>query len=354
MPSRENLLLAELAVEKYAQARGLDVKAVKEKWLPILEAEDDKDEFTQSLTQACAVLGQIKEIAKGLDPETQSMLGKLSAVAVQRALTPGEKESDDGDEKLVRTVRRIKILDHAFEDPDDAAQVIAEKVSAEVSTPLTAAIDRLNATVEKVNTAVSTVPTESVASNPEFTALQKMVEGINAKLEDLGKQIQAGPPTPQTEDNVEHMIEQINSATERSKNFLTSRGFKISPGETPATLDEARKIVENSGYTLLDQRVTREDAKKMADQAAEAERKKHDVDMEMKLEEKKIEAAKEVTKAAIDQVMKPFSYFIERFLNTSINPEAAVPTPGTGTPPASQSTPTPTNTQIVEVKKPQV
>ena len=120
----------------------------------------------------------------------------------------------------------------------------------------------------------------------------------------------------------------------------------------------ARKLVESSGYTLQDQRVTRDEAKKMADQAAEAERKKHDVDMEMKLEEKKIEAAKEVTKAAIDQVMKPFAYLIERFLNTNVPPEGTIPIPGAGTPPATTpeaaSTSTPTSTQIAEVRKPQV
>jgi hypothetical protein len=357
MSSNTDLLLAEMAIEKYAEAKGLDVETVKKKWLPILQATKEKDPFTKSLTEACAVLGQIKEVSKGLDPETREILGKLSTVAVTKALNPEKESEGDVDEPLIRTIQRIKMLDNAFTDQEKVTEAIAAKVSAEVAAPLATAIDKLNETLETVNTAARTAPPEAMANNPELVALSKAVDGINSKLESLTEEVKAGKPAGEVEDDVERMVERINAATEKSKSFLENRGFKITPGESPASFDEARKLVESSGYTLQDQRVTRDEAKKMAEQAAEAERKKHDVDMELKLEEKKIEAAKEVTKAAIDQVMKPFAYFIERFLNTNVTPENVPVPPGAGTPPATTpgTTPpgTPASTEIAKVKPPQ-
>jgi F0F1-type ATP synthase membrane subunit b/b' len=356
MSSKEDLLLAELAIEKYAEAKNLDVKTVKEKWLPILQASKEKDPFTKSLTEACAVLGQIKEVSKGLDPETREMLGKLSTVAVTRALNKEEESSDDEDKSLIRTIKHIKILDKAFQDQDQVTEEIAARVSEEVAAPLASAIDKLNATLEKVNESARTAPPETVVNNPELATLSKTVDAINTKLESLAQEVKAGAPAADVEDDVEKMVERIDAATERSKNFLAKQGFKVSPGESPTTLDEAKKIVVSSGYELRDQRVTREDAENQAKEAVEAERKKHETDLELKLEEKKIEAAKEVVKAAVDEVMKPFTYFIEKWLNTSVPGEASVPVPP-GSPPAqAASTPaspeSPSTEAVGKVNKP--
>jgi hypothetical protein len=350
MSSNQDLLLAELAIEKYAEAKGLDVEAVKKKWLPILQATKEKDPFTKSLTEACSVLGQIKEVSKGLDPETREIMSKLSTVAVTRALNPEEKSSGDEDEPLIRTIRRIKALDSAFTNPEEATQAIAERVSTEVAAPLAAAIDKLNATLETVNASARLAPPESMANNPELASLSKSVEAINSKLESLAAEVKAGKPAAAIEEDVESMVERINSATEKSKNFLEQRGYKVAPGESPASFDEARKLVEGHGYTLQDQRVTRDEAKKMAEEAAEAERKKHDVDMELRLEEKKIEAAKEVTQAAIDQVMKPFQYFLERYLGATIGTEAPVPPLGTAPPTAPPALTQPTEAGKTQTK----
>jgi len=322
----EDALLAELAIEKYAEAKGLDVKAVKEKWLPILQAEKQKDPFTESLISACQVLGQIKEVGKGLDPATQQMLAKLSSVAINRALSPEEKEPEDGDEKLVKTIRRIKLLDQAFTDPDQVSEAIAEKVSQEVSAPLAQALTDLQETLREIVPKVKAEP--EIVRNPEFEELRQTMENINTTLVHLAERIEKGAPSqPEVQTDVESMVKQLRVATEKSKGLLQMQGFKVVAEEAPATFEEAKKIVEDRGYKLQDQRVERAEAEQMAREAAEAERKKHEDELELKLEDRKIEAAEKIVGTAIDKVMEPFQYFIERYLDTAVGglPEANLP-----------------------------
>lgn len=334
MPNQEEMLLAELAIEKYADAKGLDVKTVKAKWLPILQATKDKDPFTESLTNACAVLGQIKDISKGLDPETQTMLGKLATVAVTRTMDGKDKEDDTGDEALINTIKRLKILDHAFEDEGKLVEEVAAKVNEQVAQPLSEALGKLNITLEKVSEKVSGQP-EQYQGDSDVAELSRTMENINSKLAELAEKVERGPVSKEeVSDDVDKMVDRLNEATEKSKEFLEKRGFKIVTGETPASLEEAKKLVEASGYTLQDRRITREDAEKLAQERVEGERKKHNDEMELKLEEKKIDAAKEIVGTAIDKVMEPFKYFIDRYLQGALGetqlPPAPVP-PGTQT-----------------------
>lgn len=326
MVNTEEALLAELAIEKYAEAKGLDVKTVKQKWLPILQAEKEKkDPFTESLINACSLLGQIKEVGKDLDPATKSMLSELSGVAVTRAIKGETGKSSGGDESFLKMVRRIKLMDHAFTDQDKVTEKIAERVSKEVAAPLAEALTGLKDTLEKITPNVLN-DAEEYAGNPEFTELQQTMENVNTTLTQLADKLDKGGVTQGDIDtDVESMIMRVADATEKSKGFLEKQGFKIVVEDAPATLDEARKIVEARGYTLQDKRVTREEAKKMAEEAAEQERSKHDDELELKLEAKKIEAAKEITATAIDNIMKPLTYFLEKYLGTVFEGETPVP-----------------------------
>ncbi len=337
MPDTADALLAEMAIEKYAEAKGLDVKEVKKKWLPILQAEKTKDPFTESLIDACSILGQIKEVGKGLDPETQMMLGKLSSVAVTRALNPEQGGEKDEDEKLYGVIRRLKILDHAFTDPDEVYEKIAEKVSQEVSTPLAQALEGLRETLAKITPEVKAEP--EIVRNPELVDLSQTLENINTTMVHLAERIEKGAPKGEIETDVESMVARVEDATQKSRSFLEKQGFKIVVEDAPATLEEAQKIVESHGYTLQDQRVSRDEAQKMADAAAEAERKKHDNDLELRLEEKKIEAAKEITATAIDKVMEPFSYFLRQYLGTAMGEEVSIPDVNTPAQPPQAKTP---------------
>jgi len=347
LTSKEDLLLAELAIEKYAEAKGLDVKEVKARWMPILEAEPEKDSFTKGLLSACAVLGQIKDVSKGLDPATQKMLGELSSVAVQRALNPNEREPENGDEALVKTIRRLKMLDHAFTDEDALTEKIAKTVSQEVATPLAQALTGLQETLKEIAPKVQAEP--EVAQSPEFEELRQTMENINTTLVKLAEKIDKGTASqPEIATDVEAMVERISVATEKSKDFLSKQGFKVVAEEAPATFDEAKKIVEGRGFTLQDQRVERAEAERMAREAAEAERRKHEDDLELKLEERKIAAAEKVVGTAIDKVMEPFKYFLERYLNTAVG-ELPVPEAN----PAPSPAPTPPPTPKMETPPPQ-
>ena len=349
MADKEDAILAELVIEKYAEAKGLDVKEVKKKWLPFLQGEKEKDAFTEGLLNACTILGQIKEVGKGLDPQTQGILNKLSTIAVERAITGKTGKTEDEDEKLFKMVRRLKVLDHAFIDDDKLTAEIAEKVKREVSEPLAEALTGLRTTLENIAERVTTEP--EVAENSEFAELHQTMENINTTLAHLTDKIDKGGGSQgDIETDIESMIARVNDATQKSRGFLEKQGFKIVAEDAPATLDEAQKIVESHGYTLQDKRVSREEALKMADAAAEAERKKHDDGLELKLEEKKIEAAKEVVGVAIDKVMAPFSYFLEQYLGTVF--EGEVPVPGEN--PGTQETPAPAPAKKRDKPKPRV
>jgi len=353
LSNSEDMMLAELAIEKYAEAKGLDVKEVKKKWLPILQAEKEKDPFTESLLNACTILGQIKEVGKGLDPATQEMLGQLSSVAVRHALNPQTGGPPDADEKLINTIKRIKLLDRAFVDDDKLTEAIATKISQEVAAPLAEALRDLKPVLEKV-TEKATAEPEAYAENSEFAELSRTMENINTTLVKLAEKIEQGPVSKtEAETDVENMITQINNATQKSKGFLQKQGYTIVAEGTPATLDEAKKIVEAQGFALQDKRVTRDEAERMAKEAAEAERKKHEDELELKLEERKIAAAEKVVGTAIDKVMEPFKYFLERYLNTTVgelpNPEAP---PTTTNPPVAQAPTPPPPKKLIKIEGP--
>lgn len=350
MTSQEDMLLAEMAIEKYAEAKGLDVNEVKKKWLPILQAEKEKDPFTESLINACSVLGQIKEVGKGLDPATQEMLSKLSSLAIQHALNPQQQPPDE-DEKLVKIIRRLKILDHAFTDEDKLTEEIAEKVSQEVAQPLAQALSGLNETLEKIAEKTEESP-EDYAGNTELAELSQAVEKINERLDMLSEKLEKGPiTTSEAETDVEAMIQQIRDATEKSKAFLEKQGFKISVSDAPATLEEAKKLVEEHGYRVLDSRISREEAERMAKEAEEKAKREIDEQLQLKLEEKKIEAAKEVTATAIDRIMQPLQYFLEKYLSTAIG---EIPKPETPAPNPARQPAKPQPKPVVEKPKPKL
>lgn len=354
MSNQADAYLVELTLEKYAAARGLNVEEVKKKWAPALNSTPKKDALTQKLASACSTLASIKEVGKGLDPNTQKVLSELSTLVVTRALDKSEEESPDEDAKLLSLIRRVKVLDHAFEDPDKVSQDIAEKVSKEISGSLAEALTSLQETLETIAPKVRAEP--EAARSPEFLELQQTLENVNTTLVKLADKISNdGAPRGEVETDVETMMSQISTATERAKGFLVKQGYTIAAEGTPATLDEAKKIVEAQGFTLQDQRVSRVDAERMAKEAAETEHKKHEDDLELKLEERKIEAAEKVVGTAIDKVMEPFKYFLEKYLDTAVGevpiPEASSVATSSPVAPAS-APPTPPPPTLIRIEGP--
>jgi hypothetical protein len=99
---------------------------------------------------------------------------------------------------------------------------------------------------------------------------------------------------------------------------LEKLGYKVVTIETPVTLEEAKKLVEDMGYQLVDTRLAREEVEKMLEEAERKWQEEHDLNLETRLEEAKIGAAERVVTRAIDKVMEPFTYFLKKWFEETI------------------------------------
>jgi hypothetical protein len=150
---------------------------------------------------------------------------------------------------------------------------------------------------------------------------------------------------PQTSLEPEEQLKRFNEARESAKKFLEEAGFKVVPSGTPTSLEEAKKIVEKGGYKLveagkptsieeatkmleemgykiMDGRITLEEAeKRVAEERAKWEQE-IDLEKEKSLEESKIGAATQVVTHARDRVMEPFTYFLTRWFEGTIEGRA--------------------------------
>jgi hypothetical protein len=117
---------------------------------------------------------------------------------------------------------------------------------------------------------------------------------------------------------VEGSLKQVKVAEEEAKKLLEKLGYKVVTTETPVTLEEAKKLVEDMGYQLVDTRLAREEVEKMLEEAERKWQEEHDLNLETRLEEAKIGAAERVVTRAIDKVMEPFTYFLKKWFEETI------------------------------------
>ena len=150
---------------------------------------------------------------------------------------------------------------------------------------------------------------------------------------------------PETSLDPEEQLKRFNEARQSAKKFLEQAGFKVVLSGTPTSLEEAKKIVEEGGYKLvetgkptsieearklledmgykiMDGRITLDEAeKRVAEEKARWEQE-IDLEKEKSLEESKIGAATQVVTHAIDRVMEPFTYFLTRWFEGTIEGRA--------------------------------
>jgi hypothetical protein len=173
---------------------------------------------------------------------------------------------------------------------------------------------------------------------------------------------------PEASLNPEEQLKRFNEARESAKKFLEQAGYKVVPLGTPTSLEEAKKIVEEGGYKLvevdkptsieearklleemgykvMDGRITLEEAeKRMAEERARWEQE-IDLEKEKRLEESKIGAATQVVTHAIDRVMEPFTYFLTKWFEGTIESRAQAEAPPN---PTESPNPGPWQTPSVE------
>jgi hypothetical protein len=172
---------------------------------------------------------------------------------------------------------------------------------------------------------------------------------------------------PEASLNPEEQLKRFNEARESAKKFLEQAGYKVVPSGTPTSLEEAKKIVEEGGYKLvevgkptsieearklleemgykvMDGRITLEEAeKRIAEERARWEQE-IDLEKEKRLEESKIGAATKVVTHAIDRVMEPFTYFLTKWFEGTIESRAqaeALPNPAESPNPGPWQAPSP-------------
>jgi hypothetical protein len=166
----------------------------------------------------------------------------------------------------------------------------------------------------------------------------------------------------------EELVKLMEEERKRAKEILEKSGYKVVPTGTPTNLDEAKKIVEESGYRLveadkpttieeakkilegmgykvMDGRITLEEAeKRIAEERAKWEQE-IDLEKEKSLEESKIGAATQVVTHAIDRVMEPFTYFLKKWFEGTIESRAQaenLPNPQESSNPGPMQVPMPT------------
>jgi hypothetical protein len=173
---------------------------------------------------------------------------------------------------------------------------------------------------------------------------------------------------PETSLDPEEQLKRFNEARESAKKFLEQAGFKVVLSGTPTSLEEAKKIVEGGGYKLveagkpttideaarlledmgykiMDGRITLEEAEKRVVEERAKWEQDIDLEKEKSLEESKIGAATQVVTHAIDRVMEPFTYFLTRWFEGTIEGRARaeiLPTPPESSNPGPSNIPTPT------------
>jgi len=341
--------LAELIIEKYARAKGLDVDEAKKKLKPVLKSEEKPDKLTEGLLKACDTLGRIKEVGEGAGEETRDMLSKLATAVVSRALSGGGSEGDAVDEGIgeaSKYIAKIKMIDKAFEGEEAKRgelkelkeyidKIIGEEAKRkELKEYIDEKIGALQASIEGLKGLASEGEGEEELP-PEMLekaeGLSEALESIKEDLEELKRtkeKLNAGQITKaEARESLDEAIERISKAEEQAKEFLAKRGYKVASEGIPVTLEEARKLVQEYGFEVKDTRISKEEVERMLAEQQKKWQEEHDLALETRLEEKKIEAAENVVSKAIEQVMQPFQYFLKKWFEGSLEERVASETP---------------------------
>jgi len=340
--------LAELIIERYARAKGLDVDEAKKKLKPVLKSEEKPDKLTEGLLKACDTLGRIKEVGEGAGEETRDMLSKLATAVVSRALSGGSETDavDEGIGEASKYIAKLKMIDKAFEGNETKSgelkelkehidKIIGEEAKRkELKEYIDEKIGALQASIEGLKGLAGEGEGEEELP-PEVLekveGLSEALESIKGDLEELKKtkeKLNAGEITKaEARESLDEAIERIGKAEEQAKEFLAKRGYKVATEGVPVTLEEARKMVQEYGFEVKDTRISKEEVERMLAEQQKKWQQEHDLTLETRLEEKKIEAAENVVSKAIEQVMQPFQYFLKKWFEGSLEERVASETP---------------------------
>jgi len=131
-------------------------------------------------------------------------------------------------------------------------------------------------------------------------------------------------------DEIEGMLKRLDVSKSRAIEFLNKMGYKVTTQESPASVDEAKELLEKMGYKVEDGRISLDKVREIVEAAEQEWIKKHDVNLEKSLEERKVAAAENVLSIAIDRVFRPIQMFISAYLKKVVGVEIPIEEEGEG------------------------
>jgi uncharacterized protein YqgV (UPF0045/DUF77 family) len=294
--------LAELVVEKYAEARGEDPAKARERLLPVLTARRPSrlDRAAEALASLADLLGKVREAGKDMPDQVKTPLTTLAAAAVGAALGAEDEDPvEEGVKGAAKYIAQVKAIDRAF-GPDEEARTLRAEIA------------ELRKMVAELQEARRKEEAQKLVE--EIQGLIKPLEERLAALEEARKGGEQPPPQPPS---AEDIIAQVNKVKGEAEKLLTGMGYRVEPGgvtkeEVQRMIEAAReealsklppeelkKRLEAMGYRVEGGPITWDQVQRMVEEA----RKRA---YEEALEDKRIEAVERTISNAFAQIAQIF------------------------------------------------
>jgi len=135
----------------------------------------------------------------------------------------------------------------------------------------------------------------------KLSRYERDIRTLKSKLKSIVE-----PMQPLEENEIETLKKKIDSLESEAKATLEKLGYKVTREDMPITEEEAKKLLEERGYTIQSRYVDRSEVDKLIEKEREKWEKEHNISLEERMEEKKIEGAERVVSTAIDKIVDIF------------------------------------------------
>jgi hypothetical protein len=314
-------------VEQYAEKKGMDKDQVL-RLMELLEEEKKKgggevEPMLAKATMLAEILAKLGEASKSAPDTAQKALGTVIAAAAAKALL---KDDDEG----------RKSLKEKIDDLSDGLTLLGMK-AAMIRSILGGGEDeatkRLLEEVSALKKELAEI--KEAKKSQEIERLENLFKQLEKKVEERFAALVATPP-PQPDNNSEEkkprslddLLKEYMSITEEAKSWLEKIGYRVEPEklgkeEVERLLEEHKKKLleelrsrpeevkawlESHGYKIIEPPKSWEEVERMI---KEAEKRGY----EMALDDKRIEAVKEIIRDRVRQIVSIFAPAISQVMS---------------------------------------